>query len=254
MIISQKTNNKISGVYEIVNTINGHRYVGSSCDIKGRFFDHISGLKRRDHRNCCLQRAWDKYGDSNFIFRVILYCDVDMLLFYEQKCLDNLITKHDYNIAIDASASARGRKSSDETRRKLSEAHKGQIVSIENRHKTSERMKGHKYNLGHVHTEEHKKKIGLKSKGNKYALGRVRPEEERQRISATLKGRMPSNLGKEFSNKGRKHSEESKRKMSENHKGQICWCTGKKLSEEHRQKLRDAWVIRKERNANERLS
>lgn len=254
MIISQNTNNKISGIYEIVNTVNGHKYIGSSCNIKKRLESHFYTLKNQKHKNILLQRAWNKYGENNFIFRIILYCDVNMLIFYEQKCFDNLITRNDYNIAKDASASARGRKASDETRRKLSEAHKGQIISIENRQKTSERMKGHQYNLGRIHTEEHNKKIGLKSKGNRYALGRVRSEEERQRISAALKGRMPANLGKEFSNKGRKHSEESKRKMSENHKGQICWCTGKKLSEEHRQKLRDAWVIRKERNANKRLS
>lgn len=78
----------IPGVYKIENTLSGNVYVGSSKDIYGRWVQHKRDLKKQQHHCVYLQRAWDKYGESNFIFEVleILASDDKMELFNcEQK-------------------------------------------------------------------------------------------------------------------------------------------------------------------------
>ncbi len=61
----------ISGVYEIVNVKNDHRYVGSSKDIYGRWVQHKNELKKNKHCNQHLQRAWNKYGEESFEFSIL---------------------------------------------------------------------------------------------------------------------------------------------------------------------------------------
>lgn len=61
----------ISGIYEIVNLINGNRYVGSSKDIYGRWVQHQNELKRGKHCNSHLQSAWNLYHEENFEFRIL---------------------------------------------------------------------------------------------------------------------------------------------------------------------------------------
>ena len=92
----------------------------------------------------------------------------------------------------------------DETRRKLSEAHKGLHLS-----------------------EEHRRKIGESQKG------RIVTEETRRKISEAQKGRP---LSEEHyrniceANKRRTLSEETRRKMSESMKGKPSWNKGKATS------------------------
>ena len=56
-----------SGIYLIVNLVNGKRYIGSSVDIYNRLHDHLSNLKHNRAHNAHLQAAWNKYGDKAFI-------------------------------------------------------------------------------------------------------------------------------------------------------------------------------------------
>lgn len=48
---------KISGVYQIVNELNGHRYIGSSKNIQHRILVHRSALRRNSHHSIYLQNA-----------------------------------------------------------------------------------------------------------------------------------------------------------------------------------------------------
>ena len=64
---------KKSGIYRIVNKINGRVYVGSAVNLISRKMDHWKTLRAHRHRNRFLQRAWDKYGEENFDFVVIEY-------------------------------------------------------------------------------------------------------------------------------------------------------------------------------------
>lgn len=58
----------ISGIYKIVNKVNGKYYVGSSVNIKMRWRKHNEALRRGNHRNIYLQREWNKYGHNTFQF------------------------------------------------------------------------------------------------------------------------------------------------------------------------------------------
>lgn len=62
----------ISGVYKITNKINNKFYIGSSNDIiNTRWKWHKSCLKNNTHTNIHLQRAYNKYGNENFIYEII---------------------------------------------------------------------------------------------------------------------------------------------------------------------------------------
>jgi group I intron endonuclease len=115
---------KTSGIYKIVNKVNGKYYVGSSLDIfgepHGRFYQHKAHLKCQRHYNKHLQRAWNKYGPDAFEFIVVETTDPSKneVLTTEQKYLDTArMEKHKcYNKSFTAS----GPDWSEENRKKRS--------------------------------------------------------------------------------------------------------------------------------------
>lgn len=92
----QKSKQRISGIYEIVNKVNGHRYIGSSINILNRWYDHKYDLRKQIHHSKYLQAAWNKYGAENFAFNIIKECDANILISQEQDYLDSM--KPEYNI------------------------------------------------------------------------------------------------------------------------------------------------------------
>ena len=88
------------GIYRIKNLVNNKCYYGSSKNIEKRWLRHKNELNKKTHINCVLQRAWDKYGEDNFLFEVVEECNSNILLEVEQKYLD---TNPDYNIGIKSS-------------------------------------------------------------------------------------------------------------------------------------------------------
>jgi len=88
------------GIYRIKNKINDKCYYGSSKNIEKRWKTHLNQLKNKKHINSILQRAWDKYGENNFIFEVVEECKLENLFEVEQKYID---TCGDYNIGLKAS-------------------------------------------------------------------------------------------------------------------------------------------------------
>ncbi len=95
---------------------------------------------------------------------------------------------------------------SEESRKKMSEAHKGKTPSEENRRKLSETSKGR------THSEETRRKLSDVNKGKTLS------EEIRKKMSDSQKGNT-YRLGKT-------HSEETKRKMSKSSKGTKWWNDG----------------------------
>lgn len=69
--------------------------------------------------------------------------------------------------------------------------------------------------------------------------GRTVTAETRRKMSDIKKGQMPWNKGNRIGSQGFRHSDESRTLMSDKKRGTI-------FSEEHRQKLREAWKRRKE--------
>lgn len=107
-----------SGVYQIKNLIDGNVYVGSTQDLKGRKSKHLRMLKNNNHHSNYLQNAYNKYGKENFEFSVIEYCE--NYLEVEQLYLEKLNPV--YNSAKNALAPMKGRKHSDESKKKIGES------------------------------------------------------------------------------------------------------------------------------------
>ena len=96
-----------SGVYELVNKLNGKRYIGQARNLENRYNRHMRDLKVSEHCNDLI------YGDFNdfiknrpfgfvcnpndlFEFRVIIYCRPSELTFWEHILIENL--HPEYNI------------------------------------------------------------------------------------------------------------------------------------------------------------
>lgn len=120
---------KISGIYKIINKVNGKYYVGSSNDIiLVRWPNHKHYLNNQSHKNEHLQKAWNLYGRDNFIFKVVEEVEQDKLLIIEQKYLDIAKTEPHkcYNKKFIAGGGSYGEVSK-ETRLKHSEKTKGSL-------------------------------------------------------------------------------------------------------------------------------
>ena len=90
---------------------------------------------------------------------------------------------------------------------------KGKHLSEETRKKLSAASKGNKYALGYKHSEEAKNKISEAMKGEKNPFyGKHHSEESIQKISEAHKGKY---LGKDNPFYGKHHSDELKKKLSE---------------------------------------
>lgn len=115
-----KINNipNISGVYQIINTINNKTYIGSSINCKIRCKSHIRDLLINNHCNNKLQNSWDKYGKNVFMFKLLESVgDKSDLLKREQYYLDTL--NPEYNICKIA-GNTLGVKPSNETKERIS--------------------------------------------------------------------------------------------------------------------------------------
>lgn len=77
-----------SGIYQILNLVNGKMYIGSSNNIERRIYDHGALLLNNRHHSIHLQRAFDKYGNENFDVNILEYCEENILLEKEQYYLN----------------------------------------------------------------------------------------------------------------------------------------------------------------------
>lgn len=72
-------NKNRSAVYCIKNITSGKIYIGSSVDYLERWNQHKKSLRKGNHYNKHLQRAWIKYGEASFIFGIIEYCTLELM-------------------------------------------------------------------------------------------------------------------------------------------------------------------------------
>jgi group I intron endonuclease len=194
-----------SGVYAIVNKENGKRYIGSSYRIENRWSEHKRDLRLNRHHSPLLQNAWNKYGEDYFDFVVIQKCSPTNLVICEQFYLDEEI-KPEYNSYPYASMvgmteeEINKRHESQIGRPHPHKGDKGRIVSEETRAKMSFAHKGKKLKGGWHHTPDSKARISTASKGrgigNKHGLGnksntgRKLSLEHRTNISNAIMGNM----------------------------------------------------------------
>lgn len=146
--IDKETVRSLTGIYQIKNIVNGFSYIGQTKENFGRrYLLHRWKLNHHSHDNINLQKDWDIYGSDSFEFSVleIAYENLDEL---ERKwILQQRLDKKCYNIqdggrvalvdyvtsegrkitGIKNRERMTGKKLSQETRKKMSEAHKGKI-------------------------------------------------------------------------------------------------------------------------------
>jgi len=112
---------KISGIYKIINRVNGKYYIGSSRDIisfKGRWYHHKYLLRKNRHDNILLQRAWNKNGEKNFDFIIEKeVINTNDILLVEQQYLDK--AKKEQNKCYNLNFKAEGSCMRDNIKNKL---------------------------------------------------------------------------------------------------------------------------------------
>ncbi|HLX53521.1 MAG TPA: GIY-YIG nuclease family protein [Aquella sp.] len=118
------------GIYLIRSLCNNRYYIGSSNTIAQRRGTHLTALRANTHKNIHLQRIYNKYGEDNLIFEIILYCEKDFGIEMEGKLI-RFCKQQDKNNCINISLDPVNHTVSEETRKKMSDAQKGKKRSPE---------------------------------------------------------------------------------------------------------------------------
>lgn len=227
------TNHPVAGVYSIVNTISNRTYVGSSVDIKGRWQTHQHRLRQNTHHSKLLQRSWNKYGEGAFVFTILELVDpIDALRIREQHWMVKLkaiCPKRGFN-TNPRSDNSLGFQHTSETKAILSKLRKGQPKSPE-----------HAAKLRAILTERNRslEMRNITSARNKAAttsfLTIWNKTPEAKAITAARNKTPEMRLAVSASKRGRPRSPETKNKLRV------------KRSAEARQRMREAWKIRRQR-------
>lgn len=205
------------GIYKITNTISNKFYIGSSINISNRFSSHRTSLRKNSHCNHYLQNAWNKNGEEAFKFEILIKCDAENCILYEQIALDYF--KPEYNICKTA-GNTLNFKHSEKTKELLRyRCTQRKPISEETRLRFSRASRGRK------HTEETKEKIRqaaskqecteeTRKKLREKNLGKTVNKEIKDRISRTLKEKWKT---EQHFNKGKRRTPEMIKRMIENH-------------------------------------
>jgi predicted GIY-YIG superfamily endonuclease len=206
------------GIYKITNIINNKSYIGQSININQRFYRHKSALKKGKHYNNYLLASYNKYGLESFTFDILFLLENNSLS--KEEILNILNQKEkefilQYDSFLNGYNLTTGGDScivSDETKKKLSESHKGFKLSQERIDKLVNSRKGKKDS-----------------------------EETNKKRSDALKGKKKKSYIHKKGYKLKPCSEERKRKIGDAQKGEKNHNFGKKTSEIIKQKCRDSY-------------
>lgn len=187
-----KENKNKTGIYRLVNRSSGNCYVGQSINLTERFRRHLNISYISKRKELSINRAFLKYGYSDFSLEILEYCDKSVLQEREQYYIDKLNPL--YNI-LKIAGSSLGFKHSESTKLKKSLALKGVYV-------------GEKSSLfGRVHTEETKKLMSSKKAGEGNPLfGKTHSDETKQLMRLRKLGRVHSEATKELMSKAQGNS------------------------------------------------
>lgn len=203
-------------VYKIQSNIKPERiYIGSAASgFRHRKALHLYNLRHNNHHSKKLQNHFNKYGESDLVFSILICCEKENILDREQFFLDSI--KPWFNNSKKA-GNCLGVKHSLESRHNMSKSHIGLIRTESHRRNNSIARMGIRL------SDEHKQKLRLSTLGKKQS-----PE--------TIARRIASNTGKKRSEevkqkmRGRTISEESRKKLSESRKGIV-------FSKEHKERM-----------------
>jgi NUMOD3 motif len=194
-------------------------------------------------RGYAFHQAIRKHGWDAFQFEVIC-CGTDkraMLEHVEPALIEqhqSSIGKNGYNMhkkvlgCLTDKVRPPRKPCTEETRTKLRQAGMGRVFSPVTREKIRQTQ------LGKIHSEETKSKI---------SIAKQNPSEEtRKKISNSLQGKPGRHVVP--------HSDETKQRISEAKMGRSIVSKGQPKSEEHKQKLKEAWKRRRLKSAKSLIS
>ena len=115
-----------SGVYCLINNINGHAYVGSSLNLTSRMRSYLNNtfLKSKQNINMPITKALLKYDQSNFTLLILQYVDPQSLTIRETFYITHVMPY--YNV-LKQGYSSLGYKHTEETKKLLCELGKNRI-------------------------------------------------------------------------------------------------------------------------------
>lgn len=90
--INDNTYKNVSGIYKIINTMNGKVYIGSTTDFRQRINAHIRDLETNAHGNKELQKEFNIYESKNFKYELLNEIeekDIERLPLIEKKYIDD---------------------------------------------------------------------------------------------------------------------------------------------------------------------
>ena len=218
-------------VYEHI-TPSGKRYIGITSKKPEKRWRNGEGYHKDKPFGCAIE----KYGWENIQHNIVstdltekeakwlenyLICYYRTFVGFKDDCKGyNCTLGGDGTVGI--TSSWKGKHHTDETKRKQSEAHKGEKNPQYGKHPTEETIL--------------KRRASLKGKTS-WNKGKTTPEETRRKQSEANKGIIPWNKGIPAWNKGIPQSEDAKRKNSEAHKGKTSPNKDKPMSEEQKNKI-----------------
>jgi len=117
-----------SGVYCLINKVNGHLYVGSSINLASRMRNYLNKafLKSKQNANMPITRSLLKYDYSNFSLLILEYVEAEFLTSRETFYIANIIPY--YNV-LKQGFSSLGYIHTEETKKLLSELAKNRTHS-----------------------------------------------------------------------------------------------------------------------------
>lgn len=236
---------RTSGIYSIENSVTGKVYIGSAANLYERKASHMHRLRNGKHHSSKLQNSWDKHGETAFVFKTLIYCAKQDLLFYEQRFLDGFdAVATGYNICPTA-GNQLGIKHSEKSRANMAAAaakRRGIPLTPEHRAVLSLAHKGRKQSEEHIRKRADARR------------GKAQPRHAVEALAEKLRGRKrdPLASAKRLETMRRNEAEkvargEPKRSpITEETKAKIAATLfGRKLTDEHKQKLKDAWKMKK---------
>lgn len=177
------------GIYQILNLINGHSYIGQAKDLKIRKQNHFSALRRGNSKHAHLQNAFNKYEEKAFRFVILKQLqDYEsykalflMLTAWEQFYFDTLHPEYNSNLVAGRPPGGCQKGQTFEERCGLKRATEiSQAISVSRKDKTWEESYGLeratelRQNLGRTYEERY---------------GSERAAEIKRRLSEIRKGK-----------------------------------------------------------------
>jgi len=150
---------KITGVYKIESATFSYKiYIGSAIDFKRRCSVHRCYLKKNKHPNRKLQNHYNKYGEKDLKFSIILICEKEDLIKLEQYYINNFNPW--FNI-LTIAGSRLGKKHTVESILKMKKSRIGQKPTLGKHWIISEedKIKSRESHLGKVCLLETRKKM-----------------------------------------------------------------------------------------------